>query len=102
MTLTDVPANAEDLIMNATILRMPFFVVVSDTAEETVSSPSEGDVVRFADIRVPSGSNENAFLICAAQSTSPTINNTCDDFPLPSSGGGGGLIRVAVTYPYPQ
>ena len=43
VTLTDVPANAEDLIVNATISG-PNYI---DAQETTIVSPSEGDVVKF-------------------------------------------------------
>lgn len=95
VTLTNVPSNAEDLIMNVTVIRMPFFVAVSDTQIKTVSSPSEDERIRFA-VRVPSGSDENAFLVCG--NTEDLTLSSCDLHSLPSERGGG-PIRVDYSYP---
>jgi hypothetical protein len=92
VTLTDVPPNAEDLIMNATVTQG--FVPINWQIK-TVSSPSEGEIVKFV-VKVPSGSNEDSFLICGMRVDSG--NNSCDYHFLPSTGGGG-PIRVDYTYP---
>lgn len=92
VTLTDVPANAEDLEMNVTVTQ-GFGPIAWQI--KTVSSPSEGEVVRFA-IRVPSGSNEDSFFVCGTQVDSGI--NSCEHHSLPSTGGGG-PIRVDYTYP---
>ena len=94
VTLTGVPANAEDLEMNVTIMRLPFFVAVSETQIKTVSSPSEGETVKFV-LTVPSGSNENNVFVCGTRV--PSGINDCEVEPLPSKGGG--PIRVEYTYP---
>src|ERR671922_1296678 len=97
VTLIGVPANAEDLIMNATIIRGPF-IAVSETQIKTVSSPSEGETIRFA-FKVPSGSNEDSVFICGTRATSGI--NDCDRVPLPPGGKGGSPIRVEVNFTYP-
>jgi len=97
VTLTGVPANAEDLILNVTIMRLPFFVSVSETQIKTVSSPSEGETVKFV-LTVPAGSNENNVLVCG--NTSDLRLSSCEVEPLPSKGGG--PIRVDYTYPVCQ
>lgn len=94
VTLTGVPANAEDLEMNVTIIRLPFFVSVSETQIKTVSSPSEGETVKFV-LTVPAGSNENNVFVCGTRV--PSGINDCEVEPLPSKGGG--PIRVDYTYP---
>jgi hypothetical protein len=94
MTLTGVPANAEDLEVNATIIRMPFFVIVSNFPVETVTSPTNGDTVKFV-LTVPAGSNENNVLVCG--NTFDLRLSTCEVEPLPTKGGG--PIRVDYTYP---
>ena len=66
VTLSGVPANAEDLEMNVTIIRLPFFVSVSETQIKTVSSPSEGETVKFV-LTVPAGSNENNVFVCGTR-----------------------------------
>jgi hypothetical protein len=98
VTLTGVPANAEDLEMNVTILRLPFFIAVSETQIKTVSSPTDGDTVNF-DFRVPAGSNANNVFVCGTVAISPDINR-CDLEPLPSRSGNS-PIRVDVEFPYP-
>ena len=97
VTLIGVPANAEDLIMNATIIRGQF-IAVSETQIKTVSSPSEGETIRFA-FKVPSGSNEDSVFICGTRATSGI--NDCDRVPLPPGGKGGSPIRVEVNFTYP-
>ena len=94
VTLTGVPANAEDLEVNATIIRMPFFVQVSETQIKTVTSPTNGDTVKFV-LTVPAGSNENNVLVCG--NTFDLSLSTCEVEPLPTKGGG--PIRVDYTYP---
>jgi stress response protein SCP2 len=94
VTLIGVPANAEDIEMNVTIMRQPFFVEVSETQIKTVSSPSEGETVKFV-LTVPAGSNENSVLVCGTRV--PSSINSCEVEPLPSKGGG--PIRVDYTYP---
>jgi hypothetical protein len=94
VTLTGVPANAEDLEVNATIIRMPFFVIVSNFPVETVTSPTNGDTVKFV-LTVPAGSNENNVLVCG--NTFDLSLSTCEVEPLPTKGGG--PIRVDYTYP---
>ena len=97
VTLIGVPANAEDLIMNATIIRGQF-IAVSDTQIKTVSSPSEGETIRFT-FKVPSGSNEDSVFICGTRATSGI--NDCDRVPLPLGGKAGNPIRVEVDFTYP-
>jgi len=94
VTLTGVPANAEDLEVNATIIRMPFSVQVSETQIKTVTSPTNGDTVKFV-FKVPAGSNENNVLVCG--NTFDLSLSTCEVEPLPTKGGG--PIRVDYTYP---
>ena len=94
VTLTGVPANAEDLEVNATIIRMPFSVQVSETQIKTVTSPTNGDTVKFV-LTVPAGSNENNVLVCG--NTFDLSLSTCEVEPLPTKGGG--PIRVDYTYP---
>jgi hypothetical protein len=90
VTLTDVPANAEDLEMNVTVTRAEW-----DT--ETVSSPSDGDEVRFV-VRVPSGSNEDSFFVCG--NTSDFSRSSCEQHSLPNPGVSRPL-RVDYSYPSP-
>lgn len=85
VTLTNVPPNTGDLIMNVSI-RGPsnaFFDF------ETVSSPSSGDVVKFV-IRVPAESNENSVRVCS--NTADFTLSWCDSPPLSN-----GPIRVNHT-----
>ncbi len=49
VTLTGVPANAEELVVNATLFGPNYFAVYQ---EKTVSSPSEGEVVKLV-FKVP-------------------------------------------------
>jgi hypothetical protein len=90
VTLVGVPANAEDLIMNATITQG--FVPINWQIK-TVTSPSEGETIRFV-VRVPSGGNEDSFFICGMQENSGI--NSCEHHSLPSRSG---PIRVDYTYP---
>jgi hypothetical protein len=94
VTLTDVPANAGDLIMNVTIIRSPLFIPVSETQIKTVSSPSDGDTVNFA-FRVPAGSNENSVAVCG--NTADFTLSACDIHSLPSKPGNS-PIRMNVDY----
>jgi hypothetical protein len=89
VTLTNVPAGADDLIVNATIDRSGAL-----SQETTVTSPSEGDVVKFS-FKVPPSSTHSA-IIGGTQANSPEINS-CDVIPLPTKGGG--PIRVDFSYP---
>ena len=59
VTLTSVPANAEDLNIYANITNASGEL---DSQEKLVSSPSEGDVVKFV-LTAPSGSATD-FLVC--------------------------------------
>jgi hypothetical protein len=93
VTLTDVPANAEDLKMNVTVTQGPGSPIAWQI--KTVSSPSEGEVVKFV-VKVPSGSNEDSFYVCGMQVNSHI--NSCEYHSLPSTEGGG-PIRVDYTYP---
>ncbi len=95
VTLTDVPANAEDLEVNATIIRMPFFVIVSNFPVETVTNPSNGDTVKFV-LTVPAGSNETDVLVCG--NTFDFSVSNCIVYPLPSKGGG----PIRLEFPYPN
>jgi hypothetical protein len=95
VTLIGVPANAEDLIMNASIIRGQF-ILVSETQIKTVSSPSEGETIRFV-FKVPSGSNEDSVFICGTRATSGI--NDCERYSLPSQGSG--LIKIRVDFTYP-
>jgi len=90
VTLTGVPANADNLVMNATLNR-----AFALTQETTVSSPSEGDVVKFV-FTVPSGTNIVDLVVCGAQQGSPELSD-CNLYSLPSKGGG--PIRVNFAYP---
>jgi hypothetical protein len=90
VTLTDVPANAEDLIMNAT-LGGPNSIY---SQFKTVSTPSEGEVVKFV-FKVPSGGGETGGFICGEQATSGI--SSCEQYSLPSTGSG--PIRVDYSYP---
>ena len=94
VTLTGVPANADNLVMNATLFGPNYLAGYQET---TVSSPSTGDVVKFV-FRVPSGGNENAFYLCGAQQANPNLSR-CDLHDLPSSGGNG---PIKVDFAYPQ
>ena len=95
VTLTGVPANAPDVEVNASIMRMPFFVTVSNYGIETVTSPSNGDTVKFV-FTVPAGSNENSVFVCSTQVNNPDLND-CDVHSLPSKVSG--PIRLEDTYP---
>jgi hypothetical protein len=90
VTLTGVPANADNLVMNATLNR-----AFALTQETTVSSPSEGDVVKFV-FTVPSGTNVVDLVVCGAQQASPELSD-CNLYSLSSKGGG--PIRVNFAYP---
>jgi hypothetical protein len=97
VTLTDVPANAEDLIVNATISG-PNYI---DAQETTIVSPSEGDVVKFV-FAVPSGSQATVFNVCG--NTEDFTLSSCDipiNQPLPTKPGNS-PIKVNVDYPYPE
>jgi hypothetical protein len=93
ITLTGVPANAENLVMNITLTQG--FASTGDRQFQLVSSPSEGEVVKFV-FKVPSGGSEDSFLACA--SLTPSGINSCEHYLLPSTGGGG---PIRVDYPYP-
>jgi hypothetical protein len=90
VTLTDVPADAEDLEVNATLNKDGALV-----QEEIVSSPSEGDRVRFV-FRVPSETNIVDFIVCANLQSDPNIFNRDQHF---FSSEMRGPIRVDLAYP---
>jgi hypothetical protein len=91
VTLTDVPAGAEDLEVNATIFG-PGYI---DAQEETVSNPSEGDVVRFV-FRVPSENTVDRVSVCG--NTEDFAESSCEPSQsLPSQGSK--PIRVEYSYP---
>ncbi len=90
VTLTGVPANAEALEVNATLNRDGAIL-----QEKIVSSPSEGDTLKFV-FRVPSGTNLIDFIVCANLQSNPDIFN-CDQHFLPSKLSG--PIRVDLAYP---
>ena len=93
VTLTNVPANAEDLQMNVTISQG--FGSVVPPQKTTVTSPSEGEnfVGKFI-FNVPTGSNANSVRVCS--NTDDFSVSSCELYPLSK---GGGTIRV--DYPYP-
>ena len=94
MTLTNVPANAEDLIVNVTISQG--FSSVVPPQITTVNSPSEGeDFVGKFIFNVPSGSNADSVRVCG--NTDDFSASSCERYPLSK---GGGTIRV--DYPYPS
>jgi hypothetical protein len=91
VTLIDVPANAEDLIVNGTIGGPTF----ADYQEVTVSSPTSGDTVKLV-FTVPYGTQvNNSFYICARQAISGI--DSCELESLPSKGSS--PVRVDYTYP---
>jgi hypothetical protein len=90
VTLTGVPANADNLILNATLNR------ASASSDETiVSSPSEGDTVKFV-LRLASGTDINDLIVCGTQQSDPDIFN-CDQHFFSSEVRG--PIRVDFEYP---
>ena len=89
VTLTCVPANADNLLVNATLNRAFF------TSNTLVSSPSTGDTVKFV-ITVPSGTSINDLIVCGTQQANPTIND-CDIHTFTSKVSG--PIRVNFAYP---
>ena len=95
VTLVSVPTNAEDLRVNATLLQGSSFV--SNWPGQTVSSPTNGDTVKFI-LTVPVGSNPDTLYVCG--NTADFSRSTCELDPLPSKGGG--PIRVEYTYPQPR
>jgi hypothetical protein len=58
-----------------------------------VSSPSEGDVIRFVS-RVPAGNNENNVLVCSNRADFELRD--CEVYSIPTTGGG--PIRVWITH----
>jgi hypothetical protein len=92
VTLTGVPANAEDLIVNATMLTSGQ-CCFGNFPEQTVSSPTNGDTVKFV-LTLPKGSNEVSVLVCG--NTSDFSVSNCEEYPLPK---GGGPIRLEFPYP---
>ena len=91
VTLTDVPAGAEDLEVNATIFG-PGYIAAQETI---VSSPSEGDVVSFV-FRVPSGNNVDRVSVCG--NTEDFTLSSCEpSLSLPTQGSK--PIRVDYSYP---
>ena len=89
VTLIDVPANAEDLIVNASIGT----ATIGYFQEKTVSSPSEGDIVKF--VFKVAGDNAIGGYICGRQAISGI--DSCQQYSVPSKGSG--PIRVDYTYP---
>src|SRR5215207_7872610 len=81
VTLTSVPANAEDLNIYANITNASSEL---DSQEKIVSSPSEGDVVKFV-LTAPSGS-ATGFSVCGTIVPPPFFGptSTCDFGSLPS------------------
>jgi hypothetical protein len=67
-----------------------------DFKEATITSASEGDVVKFT-FRVPSGSEATVFDVCAY--TSGFRLSTCDVFNQPLPAKGSSPIRVDYAYP---
>jgi hypothetical protein len=94
VTLTDVPANADDLIVNATMLTSGN-CCFGNFPEEEVSSPTNGDTVKFV-LTLPRGSNELSVLVCG--NTEDFSVSNCEEYPLPSKGGG----PIRLEYPYPN
>jgi hypothetical protein len=90
VTLTDVPANAVALEVNATLNRNGAIL-----QEQTVSSPSEGDTLKFV-FTVPSGTNIIDFVVCANLQSDPDIFNCDQHF---FTGRVNGPIRVDLAYP---
>jgi len=88
VTLIGVPANAEDLIMNVT-LNQDFF----PHQIKTVSSPTEGEVVKFVVSAPPA--NPNGFYVCG--NTADFTLSSCEFHSLPSKVSG--PIRVDYSYP---
>jgi hypothetical protein len=88
--LISVPANAEDLIVNASIgtATTGYFA-----DPKTVSSPSEGDIVKF--VFKVAGDNAIGGYICGKQAISGI--DSCQQYSVPSKGSG--PIRVDYTYP---
>jgi hypothetical protein len=90
VTLTDVPANADALEVNATLNRDRALL-----QETTVSSPSEGDTVEFV-FRVPPRTNIIDFIVCANLESDEHIFNCEQVF---FNGKVRGPIRVDLAYP---
>jgi len=90
VTLTGVPANAEALEVNATLNRNGAIL-----QEQIVSSPSEGDTLKFV-FTVPSGTNIVDFIVCANLQSNLAIFNCDQHF---FSGKVSGPIRVDFAYP---
>jgi hypothetical protein len=90
VTLTDVPANAEALEVNATLNRDGAIL-----QEQIVSSPSEGDTLKFV-FKVPSGTSIIEFDVCANLQSDPDIFNCDQHF---FNGKVSGPIRVNLAYP---
>jgi hypothetical protein len=90
VTLTDVPANAEALEVNATLNRDRDLL-----QETTVSSPSEGNTVEFV-FRVEPRTNIIDFIVCANLESDEDIFNCEQVF---FNGKVRGPIRVGLEYP---
>jgi hypothetical protein len=90
VTLTGVPANAADLEVNATLNRDG-----ATTQEKIVSSPSEGDTVKFV-FRLPSETTLIDLIVCGTQQANPDINDCDQHF---FTGKVSGPIRVDFAYP---
>jgi hypothetical protein len=93
VTLTDVPAGAEDLEVNATIFG-PGYIAAQ---EKIVSSPSEGDVVSFV-FRVPSVNTVDRVSVCGNSHPEDFTLSSCEpSLSLPNQGSK--PIRVDYSYP---
>jgi hypothetical protein len=86
VTLAGVPANAGELEVNATINR-------NDYDAEIVSSPTNGDTVKFT---IPGPVSSLGLIVCGTQVASPEFND-CALYPVPSKPSG--PIRVDFAYP---
>ena len=90
VTLTGVPANADNLVLNATLNR-----ALASSDETIVSSPSEGDTVKFV-LTLASGTNIHDLIVCGAQEANPLFVD-CDQHLF--TGKVNGPIRVNFPYP---
>jgi hypothetical protein len=90
VTLTGVPANADNLELNATLNRAP-----ASSDETIVSSPSEGDTVKFVLTLAP-GTSIHDLIVCGAQQTNPDTVDCDQHF---FTGKVSGPIRVDFEYP---
>ena len=91
VTLTDVPDNAGNLYLNVTLNR-----ALASSDETIVSSPSDGDTVKFV-LTVSSG-NVQSLIIYGEQVGNP-FPATCDFDLHTFTGKVSGPIRVNFAYP---